>query len=247
MPPFDQSNWNAKIAAKFDRATMKRLYTNVFEDLNQTNTDMFENNIFSMLKWKYEDKINEEEFLLENWDEIMYDLPVNDSIEIYIEALMELQGTFPTFFNTVVIPKLIRQYDALRQRSPVYVSPIMTVGAVAASTKDIYSNIQNVGSRNVPANATNVVSLQNIENGTNMVNFHDEFDHGRYYTKNTFDRLNIKAHGKKENPSTRQPIKPTNVKKYKALVKATGGAKTRKGRKNRKATRKGRKGTKRRV
>jgi ankyrin repeat protein len=104
-------------------------------------------------------------------------------------------------------------------------------------------------------NATNILSMQNIETGTNMINFHDEFKHGRYYTKNTFNRLPIKNvlvgndeyMEAKENPTTRQAIDPVNIRRYKAVVSGggagkrggKGGARTRRKRGSKRKTRRG--------
>lgn len=71
-------------------------------------------------------------------------------------------------------------------------------------------------SRNLPKNATNAITMEPIENGNTMVNFHDEYKHGRFYTKNTYDKFR-----KKENPVTREPILDTVF--YKAKI--VGGRK----------------------
>ena len=64
--------------------------------------------------------------------------------------------------------------------------------------------------RRIPATATNAVTFEAIENGTRMVDFHSEFEHGRFYTQQTFDRLPEP----KLNPYTRRPITTTTM--YKA-------------------------------
>jgi hypothetical protein len=61
----------------------------------------------------------------------------------------------------------------------------------------------------------NEITYEPLVNGENMVNFHDEFEFGRYYKDSTFESFPVKSHGYKENPSTRKPIKPENIKKYK--------------------------------
>ncbi len=65
----------------------------------------------------------------------------------------------------------------------------------------------------LPGNATNEITMEPITEGTNMVNFHDEFDQGRYYTKTTYNRMN------KRNPYTRRNIRPNNITAYKARMK----------------------------
>jgi ankyrin repeat protein len=66
-------------------------------------------------------------------------------------------------------------------------------------------------SRNIPKNATNAIMLNDIAEGDEMVNFHGESGHGRYYKKSSYNALPSKV-----NPYTRTPIAPTNVARYKA-------------------------------
>lgn len=66
----------------------------------------------------------------------------------------------------------------------------------------------------VPMNATNAILFEPIENGTRMVNFHNEKSFGRYYTRNAYNALPRP----KRNPQTRQIIKRTNVHPYRARV-----------------------------
>lgn len=67
--------------------------------------------------------------------------------------------------------------------------------------------------RTLPTDARNAVTFASIENGTRMVDFHSEFQHGRYYTQETFDRIPEP----KLNPFTRRPI--TAMVAYKAKVR----------------------------
>lgn len=91
--------------------------------------------------------------------------------------------------------------------------------------------------RIVPENATEVVTLDSIKNNEIMANFHNEFRHGRYYTKQTYNSLKPNAAtGKKLNPSTRKVIEPGNVVFYKK--KKVEPAK--KNRRNQRKTRKNR-------
>jgi hypothetical protein len=87
-------------------------------------------------------------------------------------------------------------------------------------TYKIYKNIENIGEKNIEKNSKSNVLLDDITNGKNMVNFHGEYDYGRYYTKNSFNGLKVKGK-RKENPITRKLIEPENVVKYKA--KLVGG------------------------
>jgi hypothetical protein len=66
--------------------------------------------------------------------------------------------------------------------------------------------------RILPQNATDIITFAPITDGIQMVNFHDEFAHGRYYTKETFDRLPEP----KKNPHTRRNI--TSYRPYKAKI-----------------------------
>ncbi len=80
-----------------------------------------------------------------------------------------------------------------------------------------YPNNGQRAERNIPANASNAVSYTNIVNGANMVNFHGEFGHGRFYTKNTFNQIQPHVYsGKKKNPFTQQNIEPGNIIRYTA-------------------------------
>jgi hypothetical protein len=90
--------------------------------------------------------------------------------------------------------------------------------------------------RNLPANATNAITYDPIVNGTNMVNFQGEFDHGRYYKRNTFAQLPAGPNGRKRNPYTQQNI--MNTRSYRARIPqpAEGGRrrKTRRRRRSKK-------------
>ena len=78
----------------------------------------------------------------------------------------------------------------------------------SASLQGLYMNA-------LPTNATNAITFEPIEEGTNMVNFHGESESGRYYTRETYNSLTEP----KRNPYTRSIIKPSNVISYKARVK----------------------------
>jgi hypothetical protein len=67
---------------------------------------------------------------------------------------------------------------------------------------------------NVSNNPVNAITMENIENGNTLVNFHNESKQGRYYKNATFESLH-----RKENPYTRRAIRTENVKRYKASVK----------------------------
>lgn len=81
-----------------------------------------------------------------------------------------------------------------------------------------YPNNGQRNNRRISAISKNATSYETIENGANMVNFHGEFGHGRYYTKNTFNQLQSHIYsGKKKNPFTQQNIEPGNVVRYRAI------------------------------
>jgi hypothetical protein len=95
---------------------------------------------------------------------------------------------------------------------------------ISTNHSTMYPNNGQRTNRNVPANATNAVSYENIVNGANMVNFQGEFGHGRFYTKNTFNKIQPYIYsGKKRNPFTQQNIEPGNITRYTAKKAAQGG------------------------
>jgi hypothetical protein len=64
--------------------------------------------------------------------------------------------------------------------------------------------------REIPINATDLITNEEIENGDIMVNFDDEFEYGRFYKQSTFRRF--------PNPKT-NPLKRTliaSTTRYKA-------------------------------
>jgi len=61
-----------------------------------------------------------------------------------------------------------------------------------------------------------------ITDGMDMVDFHGEFGHQRYYPVVVYNSLNPKL-----NPITRQPILPGDVTFYTARVPASGGRRRR--------------------
>jgi hypothetical protein len=79
----------------------------------------------------------------------------------------------------------------------------------------------------VPHNSYNIIpgtedaiTLEAIQDGDIMVNFHGERNMGRYYKKNTYNSLS----NPKRNPYTRRNIGKNNVVTYKAKV---GGSRRR--------------------
>jgi len=87
----------------------------------------------------------------------------------------------------------------------------------------MYANAPHIGELAVPAEAQAPIGMNIPVAGTEMANFHGEHGLGRVYTREEFDQLPIKGHGRKENPITRQPIQPGNVRYY----RLSGGKKRR--------------------
>lgn len=91
--------------------------------------------------------------------------------------------------------------------------------------------IENIGSRFLPVNSENTITGDTIMDGNLMVNFQNEFQHGRLYKRSTYNALQ-----QKKNPYTSAPI--TALKQYRAIIGGPpleGGRKTRR-RKNRRRT-----------
>jgi hypothetical protein len=91
-------------------------------------------------------------------------------------------------------------------------------GPLVNNSVNLYANLANVGTKNIPAGSTNLISMENIKNQDEMVNFHNEAKFGHYYRKSNFNALTKNSSGKKKNPATRKIIQPSNAVKYKAKV-----------------------------
>jgi hypothetical protein len=63
----------------------------------------------------------------------------------------------------------------------------------------------------VPEGSENSIMMSEIQNGNILANFHNEKNFKRYYLKSTVNQL-------KNNPSTRKPIQPRNIKLYRARL-----------------------------
>jgi hypothetical protein len=63
----------------------------------------------------------------------------------------------------------------------------------------------------VPEGSENSIMMSEIQNGNILANFHNEKNFKRYYLKSTVNQL-------KNNPSTRKPIQPRNIKLYTAKL-----------------------------
>lgn len=81
-------------------------------------------------------------------------------------------------------------------------------------------NNNNLNYRVVPTTETAIMT--NIRQGQNMVNFHNEYKYGRYYTRNNYNKF-VKVNNKKMNPHTRRPIEPSNLQYYRANLRQRRG------------------------
>jgi hypothetical protein len=75
------------------------------------------------------------------------------------------------------------------------------------------SNNNNAKHIRIPNNTEDAITMNTIEEGNKMVNFHGERKLGRYYKKSTFNSL------KRKNPYTRRKIRPANRTNYIATFK----------------------------
>lgn len=76
-----------------------------------------------------------------------------------------------------------------------------------------------VGPKDIPAGTDDVVNQMEIEEGMEMVDFHGEYDRGRYYPLEVFKALKAP----KLNPMTRQPIDEEEVIQYTAHIVPKAG------------------------
>jgi hypothetical protein len=74
--------------------------------------------------------------------------------------------------------------------------------------------------KNIPTNAQNAISYNAIQDGNNMVNFHEESTRGRYYKRDSYNQLMASS---ATNPYTRQPIRSGNAEYYRARVATRRG------------------------
>jgi hypothetical protein len=163
---------------------------------------------------------------------------------------MNIKEQYPDFFNNTVFPILSSVFNNTVPDNNAHShnnnNNNYNNNNMINNNINLYSAMQNVGMRTIPRvvdpsgrNITSNVLLDDITTGKNMVNFHNEYKYGRYYTKNSFNGLLKSSSGKKQNPSTRAIINPGNVVKYKANVKNSIGG-TRKRRVSKKSRRKSR-------
>lgn len=203
-----------------------KLYTNALEVLNPENLDPAviyfreiylqlppgEEDVYEFLGDYYTLKLGKLNMNTDDYKIEMYDEDAGDDDDVIADEIVPRE-----FVETII--------NAIRIYVPNNVNTNNTNNNNNNNLHTTqYPNNGQRTNRNVPANATNAISTNNIENGTNMVNFHGEFGHGRFYTKNTFNK--IKRHvysGKKRNPYTQQNIESGNITRYTAKKAAQGG------------------------
>lgn len=139
---------------------------------------------------------------------IHLDFHIDDNVFEVSEITRDVTSIDDRNNITKFISRLIEIGRAVRDGTPLPVSHNLDGPAPApAQASEL---------RNLPADATNAITYDPIANGTNMVNFHGEFDHGRYYKRNTFAQLPAGPNGRKRNPYTQQNI--MNTRSYRARI-----------------------------
>jgi hypothetical protein len=102
--------------------------------------------------------------------------------------------------------------------SAAYAPSVHTSAAYAPITQHAHNHENILTNYAIPSNAHNAIMNNEISNSNRIVNFHDEFKHGRFYKKNTFNTY-IKP--TMQNPFTRRQILPSNIRHHTA--KKSGG------------------------
>jgi hypothetical protein len=161
-----------------------------------------------------------------------YEITGNVNYDELSDVLHDLT-THPGIDEHVDNPEVRYVIDSLRdiQAGTFGVIPNIPAGVVGvipnipADANDVIPNITygvipNRGRISVPKNAINTVTLNSIVNGDQMINFQGEKNYGRFYKRNTFNRIpNNNIQGLKKNPTTRALIQPgPNLYTYTANV-----------------------------
>lgn len=119
--------------------------------------------------------------------------------------------------HSVVADALLRRYGSVEAERQMN-SNINNNNNNALSNNN-NNNISNLPMRNI-ARGSNSALMTNIAENDEMVNFHNEYKLGRFYTRANYNGLKAP----KRNPMTRRNISRNNVKRYRAhLVNKTGG------------------------
>lgn len=154
---------------------------------------------------------------------------IHENLQLHNFTSQELPPSYAQVYGPTI-------WFADREGSPEYIraappaAPALRANVRAqrmATTP--YNGMPNVGTLNIPRGSTNVISLDDIEEGDEMVNFHGEHGYGRYYKKASFNGIPITYPSRfKKNPTTRANITQRNVRKYKAHLVGGKKRKTRK-------------------
>ncbi len=147
----------------------------------------------------------------------------------------------------VQVPALVPVFHAPVFHIPAVPAPVAPAAPPAAGAANIYAALQYYNNNEIPAiaaNAENAIMGTPVAAGTEMVNlrgpdgrWNSELEEPRYYTYDTFSHLPLKHFADqghfKEHPFTRSPLRPDNVRRYRAA-----GGKSRRRRQTRRGKRK---------
>ncbi len=131
----------------------------------------------------------------------------NDSIDLYgydyeITAIKKFIVDMYTS-KDIPLEYVAKDNGILKTSKPFYLHPTPTPNYI------------------LPASASNAIVFNKIQEGNNMIDFHDEYKYGRYYKQSTYNDY-IKP--TRENPFTRKSLSSKNIQRYKA--KFSGGKRT---------------------
>lgn len=156
--------------------------------------------------------------------------------EINIQRSGPLKGLVSWKTNTEYTPKEMDRIITGLQEQMIYMFDSLRLPniGVGVKVKFVSSISPPVVARpiinlEIPRGTTNAITYDDIQNRNNIVDFNDEKSFGRYYKKNTYDRIMSTT---KMNPFTRTIINPSTVVQYKATLKG-GKRKTRKAKRTR--------------
>jgi hypothetical protein len=228
MSSFELDNWK-------DHYINPVMFKNTLMRIQNIEISLLRDTILSIIDEKYKKIIfpegnssNYDTMTINNWidildtllelgeDESFYDISVKQLVKLYMDTFSIIQERHPITFQNIIFPLLKAEYN----------------NPLASPRRNIKVNLpKNV---KLPSNA---ITYNEIKNGNKMVNFHNEYKSGRYYKERTMYNLYTKHNAKKQNPFTRQPIKPLNISKYRAHLVFEGGKTRRRVRKERKTRR----------
>jgi hypothetical protein len=109
------------------------------------------------------------------------------------------------FYQEAKYERIIIEYAVVDELSEIYGS--------THRNNNSNKNNKNIEHIRIPNSSEDAITMNAIEEGNRMVNFHGEKNMGRYYKKSTFNSL------KRTNPYTRRKILPANRTNYIATFK----------------------------